>query len=126
MERRNFILLSAGAALALGASYWYLKYEHKTYPKVIAEPEDLSYIWEADTIRNIGNQYRMGMPEEDNEKSLVGLLNVGDQNKYKAIETLQKEIQKDFDTGNTIILDGWILSRTEARQCALFSIVQPN
>lgn len=29
-------------------------------------------------------------------------------------ESLRAAIQKDFDTGNTVIVDGWLVSRTEA------------
>lgn len=32
---------------------------------------------------------------------------------------LLQRIRRDFDTGDTVRLDGWLLSRTEARLCAL-------
>jgi hypothetical protein len=32
-------------------------------------------------------------------------------------------IHDDFEKGRTVVLNGWILSLTEARQCALFSLV---
>lgn len=30
--------------------------------------------------------------------------------------------QRDFAAGNTVLVDGWILSRTEARLCALVAL----
>jgi hypothetical protein len=32
-------------------------------------------------------------------------------------------IQRDFAEGRTVLLDGWVLSVTEARQCALYSLL---
>jgi hypothetical protein len=32
-------------------------------------------------------------------------------------------VHDDFDAGRTVVLLGWILSATEARQCALFSLL---
>jgi hypothetical protein len=29
-------------------------------------------------------------------------------------------VQDDFANGRTVIVNGWVLARTEARQCALF------
>ena len=33
-------------------------------------------------------------------------------------------VHDDFDDGRTVVVDGWILSATEARQCALYSLTQ--
>ena len=35
--------------------------------------------------------------------------------------SLQSVEVNDFESGNTVIVNGWILSLTEARQCALYS-----
>jgi len=43
-----------------------------------------------------------------------------------AVSHLEESIKNDFETGNTVIVDGWILSRTEARQCALLSTINPK
>jgi hypothetical protein len=32
-------------------------------------------------------------------------------------------VRRDFDTGRTVLVNGWVLSATEARQCALFSLL---
>ena len=126
MERRNFILLSAAGIAVVGGSYWYLYYYNQEYNSSIVEPDSLSYIWDRETIINIGTNYRKQIPVEDNETSLVKLLSTDTNEDSSAIEALKKEIKNDFEHGNTVMIDGWILSVTEARQCALFSIIQPN
>ena len=122
MKRRNFIVLTAAGTVAIGASYWYLRYYDQDYVGSIAEPESLSYIWDSATIMDIGSDYRKQIPEEDSERSLLKLLLADTNDEVSAIAALKKRIISDFETENTIQLDGWILSVTEARQCALFSI----
>ena len=39
---------------------------------------------------------------------------------------MAEKVQADFDKGETVVVRGWVLSRTEARQCALFSLTNPN
>ncbi|CAN0409332.1 unnamed protein product, partial [Laminaria digitata] len=36
--------------------------------------------------------------------------------------SISKQVQADFAFGHTIQLNGWILSQTEAQQCALYSL----
>jgi hypothetical protein len=31
-------------------------------------------------------------------------------------------VRDDFASGRTVVVDGWVLSAIEARQCALFSL----
>ena len=126
MKRRNFILLSATGVAAIGTSYWYLNYYTSEFDSLITEPESLSYIWSRETISAIGRGYRKQFPSEDSEHSLVKLLLADTQDDISAIAALKRGIKNDFETGNTVMIDGWILSITEARQCALFSIIQSN
>lgn len=39
-------------------------------------------------------------------------------------ESLEARIRNDFIFGNTVAVDGWLLSITEARLCALVSLLQ--
>jgi hypothetical protein len=36
---------------------------------------------------------------------------------------LDSRVEQDFKTGKTVTAGGWVLSVTEARQCALYSIL---
>lgn len=119
MKRRSFIILgSAGvAALSIPAAFYF--FDDIEYDPILAEPRSLSMIWDTETIKAVGDQYRLQIPSEKSEMSLIKLLKA-------AAPELEDIIKKDFETGNTVIIDGWILSTTEARQCALFSITGPK
>lgn len=127
MKRRDFILAgTAGiAAILIPTAYYYFK--DIEYDLLLAQPKSLSLIWDAKEIDEIGNKYRMLVPQEKKANTLVKrLLEETDTNSADIGETLAGKIQKDFETGNTVIVDGWILSVTEARQCALFSTIEPK
>ncbi|MBI3483350.1 MAG: hypothetical protein HY015_10350 [Bacteroidetes bacterium] len=36
---------------------------------------------------------------------------------------IEKRVKQDFDNKNVVVVQGWVLSVTEARQCAFFSIL---
>jgi hypothetical protein len=38
------------------------------------------------------------------------------------IGSIDDQIRDDFTAGRTVVVDGWVLSVTEARQAALFSL----
>lgn len=113
------------AAVSIPTAYYFLG--DIEYDPSLADPQLLSLIWDNETIKKIGNQYRLQMPSENSERSLVkNLKAVTSEVSLANAPNLEEIIKKDFETGNTIIVDGWILSRTEARQCALFSLIEPN
>ena len=95
------------------------------YDKSIAKEMELSLICETGTMINIGKNYRLRIANENSERKLVKLL-IKDinSNKDAILLAIKEDITKDFETGKTIIIDGWILSVTEARQCALLSYLQ--
>jgi hypothetical protein len=125
MKRKNFILMTAAglAAISIPFAYSYLKDDE--YNNLLAQPVSLSFIWDNQTINEIGNKYRLQVPHENKERALVGEL-LADTDTDNLTLSLDEKIIKDFKTGNIIIVDGWILSITEARQCALSSTIQPN
>jgi hypothetical protein len=36
--------------------------------------------------------------------------------------SIEEQVRDDFAAGRTVVVSGWVLSETEARQCALFSL----
>ena len=70
-------------------------------------PEMLSALADKSTLRQIGRHYLEQYPaEKDQLQALLRNANV----------------QNDFVKGNIVVIKGWVLSVTEARQCALLSL----
>ena len=129
MKRRTFLLTTA-AALAV-VSIPVVKYysnRSKSYDPLIM-PDELSHYCDEKTIREIGINYRKLVPEESEKKKLTELLLTDNNGKLTAasdkaqvIKLLDKKMLKDFNDYKIQVLNGWVISTTEARQCALFSL----
>ena len=117
MKRRTFILSAAAGVGVVSVSTYYFMSDVE-YDATLAQPQSLSFIWDAQKINDIGNQYRTNTPGEASARTLVKLLNT------VPPERMDENITNDFETGQTVLVAGWILSVTEARQCALASITQ--
>lgn len=125
MKRRNFIILgvSGVAAVAVPSAFYFLGDE--AYDASLANPRSLSLIMDTPMILSIGTQYRSLTPAEKSQRSLIKSLSQGLPADSAEIPTsLDEKIKKDFENGNMILVDGWILSVTEARQCALLSLTE--
>ncbi len=124
MERRAFVKLSAYTALALA-----LPFAHgcKSIPGDApwSQPLFFSHIVNIKTINQAGKAYRKMVSEEDDRGKLTELLTAHNTITSKdAIQaSLDNRVKEDFKTGKTVTVSGWVLSVTEARQCALFSIL---
>jgi hypothetical protein len=110
VQRRNFIFYTVMGAITMTTGCG-----HRTDPRTTAleTPDFLSHICDAPTLRQLGAAYRTQTPAEASQETLIRLLQPG--------VTAQK-IEADYANGDIITLKGWVLSRTEARQCALFSL----
>lgn len=125
MNRRNFVLMGACgfAAISIPTSCSY--FGDVEYDPLLAHPQALSLIWENESIKAIGNKYRTQVPEEKNVRSLVNLLMEDiSGNKPLLTESLEQKIKTDFKTKKTVMVNGWVLSVSEARQCALYSLTK--
>ena len=127
MKRRSFILLSATGITALVLPSLSCNSVSPPTSKVLQEPNQLAHICDAQTIRDIGNTYRKQVSAESEKDQLIKLLLTdATGNSISTDSTLLKlalneKIQADFASGNVVKVKGWILSVTEARQCAIFS-----
>jgi len=123
MKRRNFIVLTTASAAAVAAPIWYYNYSNVDYAKSLTQPLLLSKIWDTETIKEIGQLYKRKYPNENNERKLVKLLLDGISTGNGSTDAaIAKRIKQDFETGSVVTIDGWILSTTEGRQCALYSL----
>lgn len=102
MKRRKFICLSAATAAAISLPM-------AGCNTAANEPEMLSALTNEKTLREIGLAYLQQNPAENNEGTLRKL-------------TGNANPQQDFINGNIIVIRGWVISLTEARQCALLTL----
>jgi hypothetical protein len=124
MDRRTFLQISAVGAVAISLP----SVQCKPRPRDLLEfPGTLSSLCDEKTIRELGSAYLQKHPGENKTSTLEGLLLEGYTGKgtedVDAISAmLDTKIHTDFKYSRTIILKGWVLSVTEARQCALYSL----
>ncbi len=131
MKRRNFIVLSALTAAAVSTPFLKCTNSDPALDKKLAIPQTLSQLLDETNIKDIGKKYGALYPNEYSLRTLEKQLAKNDEGKPFSSSTpetdiytfLEKNISKDFETSNTVTLNGWILSLTEARQCALFSLM---
>ena len=124
MKRKDFILITAAGLTAISIPLAYTYLMKSEYDSLLSQPQSLSLIWDNQTISDIGNRYRSQVPRENKERALVKQL-LAETDSHNLALSLEEKIKRDFETGKTIMVDGWILSITEARQCALSSTIQP-
>jgi len=124
MKRKNFILLSGLGISAIAVPTWYYNFREIEYDSSLKDPEFLSNILDDKSILEIGEQYLKLVPNENSERKLVSLLQTNSSHEINTIQIVQQQITDDYKSGETIIIDGWILSKTEARQCAIFALTQ--
>src|SRR5665213_2252683 len=126
MLRRNFIVLSTFAAAAVSLPLLKCTSADPELDKKLAIPEILSQLIDENSIKDIGKKYGSSNPNDYSEKSLEQELKKGIEGKSVTSGTplneiysiLDKNIQNDFESANTLVISGWVLSSTEVRQCA--------
>ncbi len=120
--RRTF-LLTLPAGLVTGvAIFWSLRetqlFPVQTFLSVLKDYEIYA--------SSIGRTYLQCVPEEANfefiRSQTLAIHPAGMPNAEQVGRMLQDRIRSDFATGETVEVDGWILSRTEARLCALAAL----
>ena len=122
MKRRNFALLASAGVVAVAVpAVKYLFYGVPDYDKKFSIPQLLSLIWDETSISAIGAKYIEKFPEENSELTLAKALFAKSEN--QSYDKLEGMTRGDFSSGNTVIVDGWVLSKTEARQCALHHVL---
>jgi len=89
-------------------------------------PSELAGICDKNTLIKIGNTYRVQTGENNGEYLEELLFDDSELRDSEIRIFLNNKVIEDFDKGNTILIEGWLLSVTEARQCALFSLLETN
>ncbi len=127
MKRRDFLVgLSSVAVLSAAGTYFY-SIRDIDYDPEIAEPFFLSHIWDDETIHKIGRKYLSESSIDKDEQELAKqILKKNGTQAPESIQRINEQIAEDFKNDQTVLVDGWILSVTEARQCGLYSLIQES
>ncbi|MDE2956076.1 MAG: hypothetical protein OXU68_03590 [Bacteroidota bacterium] len=115
MTRRDFMACLPIAAVGLAVA----DAEERPWWSVPALQEMLS----ASQINTLGMSYRLRYPDEDNARCLAQLILGAIKRSTDHEAALANAISQEFAGRRTVVLHGWMLSVTEARQCALYSMV---
>jgi hypothetical protein len=126
MKRRLFIITASSVAASLPVVYYINKQKRQGNP--LTTTDLLGSFCDDKTLQAIGNSYRTLMPQENEKQKLIDIILLDAKGKkFKTSnstdlkELITRKVNEDFLTDNTMIIKGWVISKTEARQCALFS-----
>ena len=116
MHRRSFFSRS----LALASVAWWPHSLSATpkLPAATAPPASLALLCPPDELRAIGDAYLDTCVDEATLPALNHLL-------PPTHAALRAQVRADFDAGDIVYPRGWVLSRTEARQCARYALTRP-
>jgi hypothetical protein len=125
MKRKKFIAMAAVSAAAVPLGYYGYQKAKKVYNQ-LNFPATLAQFCSAEELKGIGSAYLQTTPEERDAEKLKLLLLAGitgkNVNSSVADEHLNKMTAEDFLKQNIKVLNKWVITHTEARQCALFSL----
>ena len=120
LDRRQFLTAAAGGTVSILASASGSGADHDAASDApdLARPELLLALGPS-AVREIGEAYRALVPVESDRASLETALHA----EHRAAHSANADpVRADFAAGRVIVVRDWVLSRTEARQCALFSL----
>jgi hypothetical protein len=125
MKRRAFLLYSLGVTML---SFPMTGCIDRKPINALSKPQVLMRLCDAQTIYKIGEAYRTQVPAESDKEVLSDKLLQASSNNHAIDNTavhafLEKKIHQDFEAGRIVTVHGWIISETEARQCALFYLL---
>jgi hypothetical protein len=124
MDRRSFLHLTAATTVALATTG--CRPASGFDARSLAHPELLEALG-TDGVRAIGARYRDRHPEERGVNALRDAILAARPVSARFLGTVGPSVsdlvRDDFAQGRTVVVDGWVLSATEARQCALFSLL---
>jgi hypothetical protein len=126
MKRTSFIQISLLGAGALMVPFTLESCLFAEPEPRLAIPDSLLSVCDSRDLKGIGKIYREAFPQEDDIEILASLIGAGlNPNADSFFNDLDIKITADYSDGQWVEVSGWLLSRTEARQCALYSLVNP-
>jgi len=123
MDRRRFLQLTAAGMVASVTSSS-CSPDASEDARALTAPELLDMLG-PERVLEIGTKYRAAVPKENTAAALRAAIAESRRHRFPLIgnRSTAEQIRADFAAGRTVIVNGWVLSTTEARQCALYSLV---
>jgi len=122
--RREFLRCGAAGAAALVTIGCGTR--TVTDDRGLARPELLAALGDG-PVRAIGAQYRAMTRHERDTPALRRAIHASLPLRSRLFggsgPSVAALVRDDFTNGRVVVVDGWVLSVTEARQCALFSLL---
>lgn len=118
MQRRRFLQVTAAGTIAAVTTWGCADNPGDARP--IAHPALLDMLG-AERTREIGTRYRATVPAEQTVGALRAAI-LSSQRRWHWGKSVEAQVHDDFEAGRTVLVGGWVLSTTEARQCALYSL----
>ena len=115
LDRRRFLQVSAvgvAAAIVQGCS------DERDHP--LDQPLLIATLG-PERVVQLGVRYRAQTPTENTAESLRAAIEKGRASRLLT-KSINDVVHDDFENGRTVLVDGWVLSVTEARQAALLSL----
>ncbi len=133
MRRRQFLQFTALGGVTIGITGIGCLHHRPAVYNILTEPSSLMQICDLKTLKEIGKTYRLQTASESYADQLMSLLLTDTTGKIVSFDTDKSTIQNlmfdkvnwDFEKNNTVVVKGWVLSLTEARQCALLFVNYP-
>ena len=122
LDRRRFLQLSALGVIATVADSACSAPDNRDDAS-IDHPALLAMLG-PDRVRQLGVRYRAATSSENTDQALRAAISSGRGLRipFTRSASIDDQIRDDFERGRIAVVDGWLLSVTEARQAALFSL----
>ena len=134
LGRRGFLVTAVGLAATTLAARFALPHERERIDDDTAT--DAGRLVRAfsspESAAELGRAYLATASRERSPALLVDRIAASLPAGYKVLRTaddgqlkslLARRLKEDFAAGNTVTVDGWVISRTEARLCALAALL---
>lgn len=128
LTRRDMVRGLAASVVAIGGTVAIAGCadDQATLPQAWRTPALLDALG-AERVRHIGAVWRAAHPAERTVEQLRAVLRKrlhipGPEHDSAPADVIQRVIADDFDRDRIVLVDGWLLAVTEARQCALYSL----
>ncbi|HXQ78421.1 MAG TPA: hypothetical protein VN797_09435 [Gemmatimonadaceae bacterium] len=123
LDRRRFLQLTALGIITVaepGCDPW------DDLSRETDHPQLLMMMLGPQRVRELGRQYLVTTPSEENSSLLYRNIRESSarfgRGRWFGYRAIDDQIRDDFTEGRTVLVDGWVLSVTEARQAALYSL----